>query len=111
MHNFSDLAAVLDFAVQVHLGEDALYSTGTGEDKPVRVMIAHPRAADRLNGMSFTRSRPIMRVARAACPDLMEGHRFQMVLAGGVLGDIYEVAEAPVAEDDGRWWAFEVQPG
>ena len=52
-----------------------------------------------------------MKVARAACPDLRESHRFQLVLSDGVLGDIYEVAEAPVAEDGGSWWAFEVQPG
>jgi len=110
MHNFSDLAAVLDFAVQVHLGEDALYSTGSGEAKLVRIMIDHPRAADRLSGMTFTRSRPVIKVARAACPDLMEGHQFQLVLKGGVLGAAYEAAEAPVAEDDGRWWVVEVIP-
>ncbi len=109
--NFSDLLADLDSTIEDHLCDDALYSSGDGVAVSVRIMIDYPRPADRLNGMSFTRSRPIMKVARAACPDLVEGHRFQMVLAGGVLGDIYEVAEAPVAEDDGRWWAFEVQPG
>jgi len=109
--NFSDLLADLDSTIEEHLCDDALYSAGDDVWAPVRIMIDYPRAADRLNGMSFTRSRPVMKVARAVCPDLAEGHRFQLVLAGGVLGDIYAAAEAPVAEDDGRWWAFEVQPG
>lgn len=109
--NFSDLLADLDSAIEDHLCDDALYSSGEGEPVRVRIMIEYPRASDRLNGMTFTRSRPVIKVARAVCPDLTEGHVFQLVLADGVLGDIYEVAEAPIAEGDGRWWAFEVQPG
>lgn len=109
--NFSDLLADLDGSIEDHLCDDALYSPGEGEPVRVRIMIEYPRPADRLNGMSFTRSRPIMKVRRSACPDLVEGHRFQLVLAGGVLGDIYDAAEAPVADADGCWWAFEVQPG
>ena len=109
--NFSNLLVPLDAAVEAHLCDDALYSTGVGAAVPVRIMIDFPRAADRLTGMSFTRSRPVVRVARAACPVLKEGHQFQLVLADGVLGDIWEAAEAPIAEDDGRWWVFEVQPG
>lgn len=109
--NFSDLLADIDGTIEEHLCDDALYCAGDDVWVQARIMIDYPRAADRLNGMSFTRSRPVMKVARAACPDLREGHRFQLVLSGGVMGDIYEVAEAPVAEDGGSWWAFEVQPG
>ena len=109
--NFSDILADIDATIEDHLCDDALYSAGDDVWAPVRIMIDYPRAADRLNGMSFTRSRPVMKVARAACPDLAESHRFQLVLSGGVLGDVYEVAEAPVAEGSGSWWAFEVQPG
>jgi len=109
--NFSSLLAGLDAATERHLCDDALYSTGDDDPRSVRIMIDYPQSVDRLNGMSFTRSRPVVRVARAACPDLREEDLFQMVLPGGVLGDIWQVAEAPVAEDDGGWWAFEVQPG
>lgn len=109
--NFSDLLAGLDRTIEDRLCDAALYSAGDDVWAPVRIMIDYPRAADRLNGMSFTRSRPVMKVARSACPDLAEGHLFQLVLDRGALGDIFVAAEAPVAEDDGRWWAFEVQPG
>ena len=35
---------------------------------------------------------------------LAEGHLFR------VDDDVWALAEAPVAEDDGRWWAVEVEP-
>ena len=103
--DFSDHLADLDASIEDHLCDPATYFPGTEEGIPVRVMIDHARAVDRLTGMSFTRGRPVMRVARAACPALKEGHSF---LHGS---DRWDVVEAPVAEDDGRWWAFEVQPG
>lgn len=46
-----------------------------------------------------------MRVRRAACPELREGHLFR------VGSDTWAVAEAPVADGDGAWWAFEAAPG
>lgn len=103
--DFSSHLADLDTAIEDHLCDPALYRPGTGEVIPVRVMIDFPRAADRLTGMSFTRSRPVIQVARSACPALVEGHTFQV----GV--DLWAVAEAPSATGDGRWWSFEVEPG
>lgn len=110
MRNFSSLLVRLDRAVERKLCDDALYF---GDDDPdaaeglrVRVMIDHTRSADRLSGgMSFTRSRPVLRVARDILPHLAEGHLFR------VDDDVWALAEAPVAEDDGRWWAAEVEPG
>ena len=103
--DFSDHLADLDASIEDHLCDPALYFAGGDEGVPVRVMIDYPRAADRLNGMSFTRSRPIMQVARARCPALIEGHGFEHQ------GERWDVAEAPTASDDGHWWVFEVQPG
>lgn len=108
MNNFSGLLEGLDVAVEDHLCDDAVYyplSPDAADGLPVRVMIDYPRSADRMTGMSFTRSRPLMRVARLRLPDLKEGHYFRHG------ADIWQVAEAPTAEDDGRWWVFEVQPG
>ncbi|WP_295707328.1 hypothetical protein [uncultured Brevundimonas sp.] len=104
MVGFSDLLGSVDDDVEEHLCDDGLYLTEAGEI-PVRVMMDHPRAGDRLSGMAFTRSRPTMRVRRAACPELREGHLFR------VGSDTWAVAEAPVADGDGAWWAFEAAPG
>lgn len=109
--NFTDHLAGLDLAIEVHLCDDALYLVEGVAPLPVRLQLDLPQAADRLQAMSFVRSRPVITIARAAVPGLREDHRFQMVLAGGVLGDIWQVAEAPTAEGDGRWWVVEVVPG
>lgn len=111
MSGFGDLLDDLDAAIEDHLCDDARYLAPGGDPVPVRLQLDHPRSVERMQSIGFTRARPIMRVARAAVPDLVEGHRFQMVLAGGVLGDVWEVASAPEAPDDGRWWVFAVQPG
>ena len=103
--DFSGLLDGLDASVEAHLCDDAIYVVEGRPPTAVRVMLEFPRQQDRLDAMAFTRSRPVMRVARAACPALREGHSF---LRGD---DRWDVAEAPVAEDDGRWWVFEVQPG
>lgn len=104
--DFSDHLAALDRDVQDHLCDDAIYTDDDGREVPVRIMLDHPRAADQLSGMAFTRGRPIIRVARASCPDLREGHTFK-----DRRNSVWEVAEAPTADGDGRWWRFEVQPG
>lgn len=109
--NFNDRLADLDRAIEDHLCDDALYLVEGVAPVPVRVQLDHPQPIDHLQSIGFTRGRPVMRVQRAVIPALVEGHRFQMVLAGSVLGDIWEVASAPAAPDDGRWWVFEVQPG
>ncbi len=111
MSGFSALLDDLDAAVEDHLCDDAVFLSASGDLVPARVMLDHPRPADRLSGLAFARARPVMKVARAAFPDLKEGDRFQMVLSSGVLGDVWSAAEAPAADGDGRWWAFEVQPG
>ena len=111
MRNFGDLLAGLDRATEDHLCDDALYLVDGAPPVPVRVQLEHPVRVDALQTMSFTRSRPTMRVARAAAPAVREDDRFQIVLAGDVPGDVWQVAEAPTAEGDGRWWVFEVMPG
>jgi hypothetical protein len=55
--------------------------------------------------VSFTRARPVVRVAKSACPNLSEGHFFRQG------ADLWEAAEAPTADGDGRWWLVEVMPG
>lgn len=107
MVDFTDQLAVLDQAVEAGLADDALYFEGGGEDDgvPVRIMLDHPREVERLSGMSFTRTRPVLRVAKAACPNLKSGDAFEH------RGDRWEIAEAPTAEGDGRWFMAEVQRG
>lgn len=107
--DFTGLLAGLDASVEGHLCDDAtFFATDPGaaaEALPVRVMIDHPRPADRLAGMSFTRSRPVMRVRRSRVPDLREGQFFRHG------ANVWAVAEAPTIGDDGEWWVFEVEPG
>ncbi|WP_312595687.1 hypothetical protein [Brevundimonas sp.] len=109
--NFSDHLAGLDLAIEDHLCDDALYLVEGVAPLPVRLQLDQPDSADRLQVMGFVRSRPVITILKAAVPGLREDHRFQMVLAGGVLGDIWQVAEAPTAPGDGRWWVVEVMPG
>lgn len=105
--NFSDELADLDRCIEDHLCDDGVYiaQASGGAGVPVRIMLDQPRLADRLPGMAFTRSRPVLKVARNSCPVLREGDVF---LHGS---DRWEVAEAPAADGDGAWWAVEVQPG
>ena len=103
--DFSSHLAALDFAVGDHLCDDATYSTGEGDAVAVRIMVEHPREVERLQTIGITRSRPVVRVRRADCPDLKEGHFFRHG------ADLWEVAESPAADGDGRWWAVEVMPG
>lgn len=105
MAGFSDLLDGIDDAIEEHLCDDALYSVDGAAFVGVRIQLDHPTPADRLQAISFTRTRPSIRVAKAACPTLKEGHFFRH----GV--DLWEVAEAPTADGDGRWWAVEVMPG
>ena len=108
--NFSDHLAGLDLAIEDHLCDDALYLAEGVAPVPVRLQLDQPHAADRLQVMGFVRSRPIVTIARASAPGLREDDRFQIVLPGGALGDIWQVAEAPTAPGDGRWWVVEVMP-
>ena len=103
--DFSSHLAALDGAVSDHLCDEATYSTGDGDPVPVRIMVEHPRDIDRLQSVGFARDRPVIHVRRSACPGLREGHFFRH----GV--DLWEVAEAPTADGDGRWWVVEVMPG
>lgn len=108
---FSAHMAAMDDRIEDRLCDPAVYTDATGVGRGVRISIDHPRALDRLQGMSIVRGRPVLSVRRTACPHLSEGDKFQIILTGGALGEIWEVAEAPTAEDDGRWWAVEVMPG
>ena len=105
MAGFSDLLDGIDGAIEEHLCDDALYSVDGVTFVGVRIQIDHPTPADRLQAISFTRTRPVLRVAKAVCPTLKEGHFFRHG------ADLWEAAEAPTADGDGRWWVVEVMPG
>ena len=102
---FSAHLAAMDDRVEDRLCDPASYDDGSGTARSVRISIDHPRALDRLSGMSIVRARPTISVRRSACPMLNRGHRFT------VAGDVWEACEAPIAEDDGAWWVVEVQRG
>ncbi len=104
--NFTGMMAALDLAIEDHLCDDAfLTSQSGGSNIPVRIMIVFPVEIDRLQGMSFTRTRPIVSIAHASVPELREGDTLY------VSDDaMWTIASAPTRTGDGRWWQAEIEP-
>lgn len=105
----------IDRSVEAHLCDDAAYQVqGLGQMVRVRVMIDRPTELERLQGMGFTRARPILSVLAETIPGLRTGDAFyegrwvgEAFLPGGVS---WRLAEAPTRPGDGRWWRGEVEP-
>lgn len=107
MSGFDELVGDLDDAVEEELLDPGWHLPAgvDGAAVPVQMAIDLPREIDRLNAAAFSRARPILRVRRSRIPDLGKGGLFRFK------GDLWALAEAPVAPDDGKWWVAEVQPG
>lgn len=102
--NFSDDLADLDRAIEAHLCDDGVLTSWNGPSVAVRVMIDFPAEIDRLQVMSFPRTRPVVSLAHDAAPELREGD----LLA--VVGQSWRIASAPTRSGDGRWWQAEIEP-
>lgn len=102
--NFSDDLAALDRAIEAHLCDDGILTPQGGEPLPVRIMIDFPVEAERLQGMTFTRSRPMVSIAQDAAPELREGDALT------ARGENWLIASAPTRTGDGRWWQAEIEP-
>lgn len=107
MSGFDELVGDLDDAVEEELLDPGWHLPAgvDGAAVPVQMAIDLPREIDRLNAAAFSRARPILRVRRSRIPDLGKGGLFRFK------GELWTLAEAPVAADDGKWWVAEVQPG
>ena len=107
MAGFDELVGELDDTVEEELLDPGEYLPAGvgGAVVPVQMAIDLPREIDRLSAIAFTRARPILRVRRSRIPDLKKGGLFRFK------GEVWALAEAPVAVDDGKWWTAEVQPG
>lgn len=113
--NFSARLGVLDSAVEDHLCDDAAYQV-QGESPLIRarVMVDRPVDIERLQGVGFSRPRPVLQVSAAAIPGLRTGDTFvlgQWIGSEFIPGDeSWRLAEAPTRPGDGRWWRVEVEP-
>jgi hypothetical protein len=107
MSGFDELVDDLDDTIEEELLDPGEYLPAgvDGTVDPVLMAIDLPREIDRLNAAAFTRVRPVLRVRRSRIPALKKGGLFRFK------GELWALAEAPVAADDGRWWVAEVQPG
>lgn len=107
MSGFNELVDDLDDGVEEELLDAGWYLPAgvDGEAVPVQMAVDLPREIDRLNAAAFSRARPILRVRRSRIPGLKKGGMFRFN------GDLWSLAEPPVAADDGKWWVAEVQPG
>lgn len=107
MSGFDELVGDLDDTVEEELLDPGEYLPAgvDGGVVPVQMAVDLPREIDRLNAAAFTRARPVLKVRRSRIPDLKKGALFRFK------GELWALAEAPAAADDGKWWVAEVQPG
>jgi hypothetical protein len=107
MSGFDELVCDLDDTVEDELLDPGEYLPAgfDGAVVPVQMAVDLPRMIDRLEAAAFTRGRPILKVRRSRIPDLKKGGLFRFK------GEVWALAEAPAAVDDGKWWTAEVQLG
>lgn len=109
MTNWSDLAAMVDNAVDLHLRDDGwIRPVSGGSDVPVRLAIEHPTDTDRLIGAGIERARPWVEIFVASFPALRKGDTVLVGKIGPFTG--WRIAEAPKRPGDGRQWRAEVEP-
>ena len=104
--NFSDDLDDIDLSIEEHLCDDAVLSQcmNGGVAIPVRVMVNFPTELDRLQGMSFSRTRPVVSISHRAAPDLKEGDTLSFLR-----DEWWRIASAPTRSGDGRWWEAEIE--